>query len=96
MQPKIKLAVFASGGGSNLQVIIDGCADETIDASVSVFVCNDPSAHSIQRAKNHGIPVIVLPNREFRTREKHEEAILKELDRFDFDFIALAGYMRIF
>ncbi len=89
---KIRVAVFASGSGTNLQAIID--ADIQTIQIVLVFT-NNPVAYAIERAKNHNIPVEVLDHKNYQTREEYEERIIEVLDPYKPDLIALAGFMRI-
>jgi len=89
---KIRVAVFASGSGTNLQAIID--ADIQTIQIVLVFT-NNPVAYAIERAKNHNIPVEVLDHKNYQTREEYEERIIEVLDPYKPDLIVLAGFMRI-
>ena len=88
----MRVAVFASGGGTNLQAIID--ADiETIDI-VLVF-SNKADAFAIERAKKHSIPVEIIDHKNFETREEFDQAVVNVVEPYNLDLIVLAGYMRI-
>lgn len=89
---KMRVAVFASGGGTNLQAIIDANI-ETIEI-VLVF-SNKTDAYAIERAKKHDIPVEILDHKGFQTREEFDEAVVKAVEPYKLDLIVLAGYMRI-
>lgn len=90
-----KLAVFASGSGSNLQAIIDAIEVRKLDARVVLVVCDRPGAYVLKRAEKAGIPAFVFSPKEFESKQAYEEEILMELRNFDVQFIALAGYMRL-
>ncbi len=84
---KIRLAVFVSGGGTNLENIINYfSADEQVE--VSMVVSNKADAYALQRAKNHGIPNVVISRKQFT----EEEATVMEAVK-DCDFIILAGFL---
>lgn len=84
---KIRLAVFVSGGGTNLENIINYfSADEQVE--VSMVVSNKADAYALQRAKNHGIPNAVISRKQFAEDEATVMAAVK-----DCDFIILAGFL---
>ncbi len=84
---KIRLAVFVSGGGTNLENIINYfSADEQVE--VSMVVSNKADAYALQRAKNHGIPNVVISRKQFAEDEATVMAAVK-----DCDFIILAGFL---
>ncbi len=91
----MRLAVFASGAGSNLEALLEACATGRIDATAVGAVCNNPRAGAIARAERYGVPVLVCDHREFADRDTHEAAILEWLRPLRPDWIALAGYMRL-
>lgn len=90
----LKLAIFASGRGSNMRAILQSIADGYLDASVAVAVCNEEGAGALKIAREFGVTSICLPHSGMKRRE-HEEKVLAALKDFDIDFIVLAGYMRI-
>jgi len=92
---KMQIAVFISGSGTNLQSIIDHCRDSQIDAEVSVVVSNTTDAYGLVRARNQSIPAVTVLHRQYKSRQDHEEAILRKLEPFAFELICLAGYMRL-
>ncbi|NIQ95917.1 MAG: phosphoribosylglycinamide formyltransferase, partial [Desulfuromonadales bacterium] len=60
MAKKIRIGALASGGGTNLQAIIDRCADGSVDAELALLVCNNPGAGALERARAAGIPTLVI------------------------------------
>ncbi len=91
----VPVAVFASGNGSNLEAILQACADGRLAARVAGVVCNKPGAGAIARAERFGVPVLVCDHRDHASREAHEEAILEWLRPLRPEWVALAGYMRL-
>ena len=92
---KKKLAVFASGNGSNFEAIVGACLKNRINAEVAICVCDHPGAYVTERAKKLNIPVLELHPKSYPSKQEYENEILKELKKYDVEFIALAGYMRI-
>jgi len=89
---KMRVAVFASGSGTNLQALID--ADiQTIE--IAVVFTNNPDAYAIERAKKHNIQVEIIDHKNYKTREEYEKHIIEVLDPYKLNLIALAGFMRI-
>ncbi len=93
--PKKRIAVIASGRGSNFQAVIDGIASGFIPAVCVGLITDNPSAYAIERAKQAGIPVTVVDFREFRTKQEYEDALLAAMRGCEADLFVLAGYMRI-
>jgi phosphoribosylglycinamide formyltransferase-1 len=92
---KLKLAVLISGSGSNLQAILDACAQAEYPAQVEVVISNVPDAYGLTRAKDAGIPAISIDHKEFPDRPAFENALQSALSAYDIDLICLAGFMRI-
>ena len=90
-----KLAVFASGNGSNYEAIAAACADGRIDAEVAVLVCDKPGAFVIERAAKFGTPVFAFNPKSYRSKAEYEAEIVQMLDGRNVDLVCLAGYMRI-
>ena len=86
---------MVSGGGTNLQALIDACADGRIPAAISGVISSNKDAYAIERAKNAGIPVIVLNRKHFNSPEAHEQAVMEAVESFEGQAIILAGYMSI-
>lgn len=91
----LDVAVLVSGQGSNLQALIEACADENFPARIVVVISNNPDAYGLERAKAANIPTSVINHRDFKDREAFEEAIDQELKKYQAKFICLAGFMRI-
>ncbi len=90
----LKTAVLVSGGGTNLQAVIDRIEDGTIrDACISLVLSNNKNAYALERAKKHGIPAECLSPKDFPDRESYNEALLDRLLREKVDLIVLAGFM---
>ena len=92
---KTRLAVFASGSGSNYEAIVEACRDGRIDAEVVLLVCDKPGAKVLERAKRYGTESYAFSPKEFESREAYESVIADMLDERGVDFVCLAGYMRI-
>ena len=90
-----KIVVLISGGGTNLQAIIDACTDSNYPAEVVGVVSNKIDAYGLTRAQNADIATIALSHKEFASREDYDQALIKKIDIFDADLIVLAGFMRI-
>jgi phosphoribosylglycinamide formyltransferase 1 len=90
-----KIAIFASGSGSNFQAIVDAVKKERLHAEVGLLVCDKPNAYVIQRALESGIATFVFNPKEYESKREFELAILAELHKREIDFIVLAGYMRL-
>jgi phosphoribosylglycinamide formyltransferase 1 len=90
-----KIAVFASGNGSNFQAIIDVVKSGELEADIALLVCDKPGAFAIERANAARIPTFAFNPKEYSSKEAYEEAILEKLTSFGVEFIVLAGYMRL-
>lgn len=92
---KLRLGVLVSGGGSNLQAIIDASEAGTIDAAVSCVISDTPGVRATQRAERHRIPAFVIEHKGFPSRQAFEGAIVERLREHRVDLVCLAGFMRI-
>ena len=92
---KKKLAVFASGNGSNFEAIARACADGLLDAEVVLLVCDKPEAYCCTRAQRLGIETFAFSPRSFPSKAHYEEQIVRMLNERNVELICLAGYMRI-
>ncbi|MDO5321238.1 MAG: phosphoribosylglycinamide formyltransferase [Bacteroidia bacterium] len=90
-----KLAVFASGSGTNFEAIAQACADGVIDAEVALMVCDVPSAAVIARAERFGIRKFVFSPKQYSCKADYEKEIIAKMDALGIDLVCLAGYMRI-
>lgn len=82
----VKIGVLISGGGTNLQAIIDNCENKEINGEVKIVISNKEDAYGLQRARNHNIKAIY---------EKDEEKIIEILKEKEIDLVVLAGYLKI-
>ena len=90
----LKVAVLVSGGGTNLQAILDAVDSGKItNAEVSLVISNNPKAYALTRAKNHGIEAVCISPREFESREEFHQALLKKLQESGAELVVLAGYL---
>lgn len=92
MSDKVKLCVFVSGSGTNLQAMLDS---DLSPAEISLVFSNNPEAYALERAKNYNIPTEVINHKGYGTREEFEEDIIRTIEPYGIDLIALAGFMRI-
>lgn len=91
----LRIAVLASGRGSNFQAVIDAIQAGKIPARCVALITDNPKAFAIERARKAGIPVIVIDYSSFASREVYEHALLSAMLPLDADLFVLAGYMRI-
>ncbi len=88
----LKLAVLVSGGGTNLQAIIDGIDNGTItNTSIEVVISNNPNAYALKRAENHGIQGICVSPKNYPNRDAFDQALLETIDSYNVDLVVLAG-----
>lgn len=92
----LKIAVLVSGGGTNLQAIIDGIENGSItNTKIETVISNKKDVYALERAKNHGIKSSVVSPKDFDTREAFNKALLEEIDHAQVDLIVLAGFLVI-
>ena len=93
----MKIAVLASGSGTNLQALIDQIhQDENSGVEIAVVISDRRKAHALTRAKKAGIPAHVVRVRDFPDRDTFDAEISKILDRCEVELIVLAGFMKLF
>ena len=90
-----KIAVFISGGGTNLQAIINATENKEINAKIKLVFSNKKNAYGLERAKKANIETLYLNRKNFSKSEEYDEEILKVLKEKDIDLIVLAGYLGI-
>ena len=96
MKNKAKIAVLVSGGGTNLQALIDAQQSRIINSGrIALVVSNNSSAYALTRAENAGIPTAVVLKKECADQAEFENRILKLLEENKIDMIVLAGFMSI-
>ena len=90
----LKIAVLVSGGGTNLQAIIDAIQNETItNAKIQVVISNNRNAYALERARNHGIEALCISPKDYEDRAQFNEAFLEKLDSYEVDLVVLAGFL---
>ncbi len=90
----MRIAVFASHGGTDMQAIVDGCKSGAIDAEVALIISNNSDSMALQRAEREGIDHYHLSAKKCGSEEALEERVLSLLEEYRIDMIFLAGYMR--
>lgn len=90
----LKMAVFASHGGSNLQAILDACKTGKIRGKVALVISNNSKSYALERAKKEGIPHYHISHLKYPSQAQLDEAILEILAKYFIDLIVLAGYMK--
>lgn len=95
MTKRMRLGVLASGGGTNLQAIIDRCQDRDFPAEIAVVIANNPDAGALERARRAGIPARCINHRDFAGREAFDAALVAALREAGVELVVLAGFMRI-
>ena len=92
----LKIVVCVSGGGTNLQAIIDGVADGSIrNTKIAGVICNNAGAYALKRAENSGIPAFCISPNSFGSRTEFNDAFLQKLYELNPDLIVLAGFLVI-
>ena len=89
-----KLALLASGNGSNMEAIATAIETGKLQAELQVVIYNNPGAKVATRAANHNIPAVLLNHRQFATREALDAAIIQTIEQHQADWIIMAGWMR--
>ena len=85
---------MVSGGGTNLQAILDAIDSGKItNAKVEVVISNNPGAYALERARDHGIEAVCISPKNFESRADFNEAFLKKTDEYNLDLIVLAGFL---
>jgi phosphoribosylglycinamide formyltransferase-1 len=90
----LRIGVLVSGGGTNLQAVLDAIKDGTItNVEVSVVVSNNKNAYALKRAEDNGINHVCISPKEFENREVFYDAFIKTIDEYQLDLIVLAGFL---
>ena len=88
----LRMAVLVSGGGTNLQAIIDSIGNGTVtNAEIAVVISNNRSAYALERAKQNGIDAAVVSPKDYETREAFNQALLEKIQSYQVDLVVLAG-----
>ena len=96
MLKRARIAVLVSGGGTNLQALIDAQQAGILKSGeICLVISNNPEAYALKRASSAEIPFRVITKNQYGNQQSFEDALLKELDEFRIDLIILAGFMTI-
>jgi len=95
MKKPLRIAVLASGGGTNLQSIIDQQQNGKLSVDIVVVISNNPGAGALQRAQQAGIPTQCINHRDYSVREDFDQALVAALQQAEVDLVVLAVFMRI-
>ncbi len=92
----LNIVVLVSGGGTNLQAIMDKIADGTVtNTKIAAVISNNANAYALERAKNAGIPAECISPKQFENRELFNEALLAGVKKYNPDLVVLAGFLVI-
>ncbi len=90
-----RLAVFASGNGTNFEAIVSAAERGELPARVVLLVCDRPGARVVERAAAHGVETLAFAPKEYASKADYEAEIVRRLDAAGVELVCLAGYMRI-
>jgi phosphoribosylglycinamide formyltransferase-1 len=90
-----RIGVLVSGGGSNLQSLIDASKQQKLNAEIGIVISNKPGVYALERAVRHQIPAIVIDNRQYASVYDFSQAILQCLIEYRIDVLCLAGFLKI-
>ena len=90
-----RLVVMVSGGGTNLQAVLDACAEGRIPARLVGVISSKPGVYALERAQRAGVPAVVISPKDFADQAAHDEAVTKAIESFGGQAVVLAGYMSI-
>ena len=92
---RMKVAVLVSGRGSNMQAILDACADSAYPAEVAVVISNIAGAPALERAENAGVKTVTRPHKDYPDRETFDQRVTEEIEAAGCELVVLAGFMRL-
>ena len=90
----MKLAFFASHGGSNMQAILDACQNGELKAKPVIVICNNSRANALNRAEKAGVRSYIINSLSHPDDEERDQAMLALLEQYEVDLVILAGYMK--
>jgi len=94
METDMKIAVLVSGGGTNLQAIIDAInSGDITNTQIAAVISNNPNAYALERARNNGIDAVCVSPKNYESREVFNDELLKCIDSYGVDLIVLAGFL---
>lgn len=92
---KLRIALLASGSGSNLEAILSACREGRLSAEPVAVLSNNPETRALERARRYEVPALVADHRRHRRRADHDREVLRLLEPLEPQLLVLAGYMRI-
>lgn len=92
---KRQVGVLISGSGTNLQALIDACAQPGYPAAIAIVISNKEDAYGLERARKAGIPTLVIGHKDYASRELYDSALHHALMESGVEFVCLAGFMRL-
>lgn len=95
MSTRKKVGVLVSGRGSNLQALLDACADPAFPAEIALVISNVPGVYALERAAKAGVPSLVIPHKGFPSRDAFDAEMDKALRAAGIEIVCLAGFMRL-
>jgi phosphoribosylglycinamide formyltransferase-1 len=95
VERKVKVGVLVSGRGSNLQALLDACAEPDFPAEIALVISNIPGVYALERAEKAGVPTQVIRHKEFASREEFDAALDAALRAAEVELVCLAGFMRL-
>jgi phosphoribosylglycinamide formyltransferase 1 len=90
-----KIAIFASGSGTNFQAILDATSKNRLNAEIALLVCDRPGAKVIERAERAGVRTFVFSPKDYESKQDFEKKIIQQLQAMKIELVVLAGYMRL-
>lgn len=90
-----RVVVLISGSGTNLQALLDAQQHDELGGEIVAVISNQSEAMGLQRARDAGVDAVVLPHREYESRDAFDGALIKVIERHEPDLVVLAGFMRI-
>lgn len=94
MKKQFRIAVLASGNGTNLQALIDAIKGKKLSAEIKIVISNNSNAYALERARKNNIKALHLSHKQFAAPEEFDEALISTLQAEKIDLICLAGYMK--
>lgn len=90
-----RIVVLISGSGTNLQALIDACKTTDFPGEVVAVISNKPDAYGLVRAQENNIATHTISHKDYDSRDDYDQALIKQINRFEPDLVVLAGFMRI-
>ena len=91
----VNIGVLISGGGTNLQAIIDNIENGNIKGQIKIVISNRKDAYGLIRAERSGIKALYVDRKEFSTEEEYNEKIIGEFEKRNIELVVLAGYLKV-